>query len=50
LLDLRHAVENLPLNLRRERFDIIGTAKRIDGVGKAVLVGEDLQGTQRDPR
>ncbi len=47
--DLGQPVEDLGLDFRRQRFNEIGAAQRIDDVGEPVLAGDDLERTQRDP-
>ena len=49
LVDLPEEVEGLGLEPVRKGFHVIGASQRIDGVGHAALVGEDLLSTKRDP-
>ncbi len=46
-VDERHGIS---LDRVGERLDVVGAGERIDDVGHAGLVGEDLLGAQRDPR
>ena len=50
LLDLVDQLLGALLDLVGQRLDEVGAGERVDGVGGAGLVGEDLLGAQRDAR
>ena len=49
-VDLFDVVPGAALDFVGQRFDEVGAAERIDGVGDAGFVGDDLLGAQRDRR
>ena len=49
LVDLGEVGVGLLLHLVGQRLDEVGAAERVDGVGHAGLVGDDLLRAQRDP-
>ena len=50
LVDLLDQLRRPRLDLVGERLDEVGAGERVDGVGGAGLVGDDLLGAQRDAR
>ena len=50
LVDLRDQLVGARLDLVGQRLDVVGARERVDGVGRAGLVRDDLLGAQRDLR
>jgi hypothetical protein len=48
-VDLGEILEATVFHLIGERFDNVASTQRVDGVGRATLVGDDLLGSQRYP-